>query len=107
MKNKKVAVVLICLFFVYVMLSLFNSLYWTSAYNENFIVNSLGAITDGEALEVVWIPGQLPGFFLTLIIGEDVTIIGALCTFLIGAWIIMRIFKLSVTDLIGIRKISE
>jgi hypothetical protein len=107
MKNKKVAVVLICLFFVYVMLALFNSLYWTSAYDGNLIVTGVGTITDGEALEIVWIPGQLFGFFLTMIIGDDVTIAGALCTFLIGAFIIMRFFKLSITELIGTRRIPE
>jgi hypothetical protein len=99
MKNKKAAFILICLFFVYVVLTLFNTLYWTSSFEDNMLVKSIGGITDGEILEVIWIPGQLPGFILSTLADEDVTIPAALFTFLAGAFIIMKLFRLSFSDL--------
>jgi hypothetical protein len=106
MKNKKVGVVLICLLFVYVILSLLNSLYW-SGFDDDSVITSVGSITDGVTLEALWIPGQLLGFFLGIIVGEDVTLIGSLLTFLIGALLLMRFFKLSLSDIVHTRKISE
>jgi hypothetical protein len=106
-RNKKVAVIFICLFFVYVMLSMFNSLYWAAGFDDSPLVASIGSLTDGETLEIVWIPGQVLGFFLTLIIDADVTIVGALLTFLVGTFIITRLCKLSVSELMGARRISQ
>jgi hypothetical protein len=99
MKNKKAAFILICLFFVYVVLALFNTLYWTPSYDDSMFVESIGGITDGEMLEVMWIPGQFPGFVFSTIADADLTIPAAVFTFLAGAFIIMKVFKLSFSDL--------
>jgi hypothetical protein len=99
MTNKKAAFILMCLFFVYVVLTLFNTLYWTSSYEDNTLVKAIGGLTDGEMLEVIWIPGQFAGFFLSTIADEDVSIPAALLTFLAGVFIIMKLFKLSFSDL--------
>lgn len=105
MKNKTAAFSLSCLFFVYVLLSMFNSLYWSSSYKDNVFIENVGGITDGEALEVIWIPGQFVGFFLSLIADQDLTITSSIITFLIGILIIMRMFKVSWSDLhIGRRR---
>jgi hypothetical protein len=99
MKNKKAPIILICLFFVYVVLASFNTLYWTPSYEENALIKSIGGITDGEMLEVMWIPGQFAGFVFSTIADTDLTIPAAVFTFLAGAFIIMKVFRLSFPDL--------
>lgn len=98
-KNKKFAIVCIGLFFVYMVLALFNSMYWTPPYEDNVLVQSMGELTDGKTLELIWIPGQFLTFVFNTIAGTDVMFFAALFTFVGGSYVILKLFKLSVKEL--------
>ncbi len=76
-------------------------MYWTPAYEGYTFVRFVGELTDGENLELLWMPGQFPTFIFNTIAGIDVMFFGTAFTFLTGCYGILKLFKLSIKDIFG------
>jgi hypothetical protein len=90
----------VILFAVYVTLSTFNLLLSNYYYQGNKTVTAIGGLTDFGTFDFIWTPGWLLGFILGTSFGDKGTFLGQIVTFLIGAIIILRLFNISMKELV-------
>jgi hypothetical protein len=106
MKRKKLVIVTsLVMLFVYTTLGAFNLLYWSPLEEQYAVVHGIGAMTDYDWGEWIWWPAQFVSFFLGAFLGFDVIVIGAMISFVIGVWIILKLGNMPLREILGRNKV--